>query len=1005
MSISDTSRVRTTDTTSVERTLFISRAGADAGLAAEIGEVLEAHGYTVILQQWDFPNSNFVDRMHRSLANGVRVVALLSLDYLCSDYCSAEWENVLAQGHDPLNQKGRLILLRVGECDPPGLLAGLAYWDLVPILTDRKLLADVVREAVLEDHHHTTPVTGQYWRAPRPITDDKIRHTPNFTGRETELALLAGELSKGSPVVVHGLGGSGKSVLAREYAWRKREHYAVVWWLRAQTENGIIDDLVRLGAVLMRGLDAAKDRRAAAKRVTSTLLTGFAKPVLLIFDNLEDEKLLAAWNRDIRTQVLVTSRTAAWGDDVRKIPLSPWGLNEAIDYLLHESGRADLIGRDAQAIAEKLGFLPLALSHAAAYLKRTKPATARSYLERIEEHLAKVPKGAEYPEAVFATFQEAINTAEIIGAEKEEPLGAAAVLCLGSFFAPEAIPEELFQQEMTLYAEEIRPALRNTATRALDLRSTVVAPQQLETALGALDELSLIDFSTGTRTFTVHRLVQAAARDLLAGADLAWRQTAVAVANAAFPKVEFETWSTCDRLLPHALAALNALADDVGFAPAARLATLCGSYLSERGAFDQAERLFQRALEGSAEAEPLHGLANIYYRQGKYELAESFHERALHIRKQALGAEHPDVARTLNGLADLYYQQWRYAPAEPLFKEALRIWEQVKTGQPDVAYPLTGLALLYREQGKYQQAAPLYQRALRIRRHALTDENPLVAASLNGLAKLYYLQGKYNEAETSYRQAQRIWEKALGDEHPDVAYPRNGLALLYCRQWKCDQAELLFQDAQRIWEKAFGAEHCEVARVLNGLADLYREQGKYNQAEPLYQRALQIWERTAKPEHLLEHPFMAFPVDGLARLYGCQGRNTEAEPLFRRALAIREQALGPDHPDVATSLNGLAELYHDQREYPQAEPLFQRALVIREQALGPDHPDVATSLNGLAKVYRDQRRYAEAEPLFQRALAIREQALGPDHPDVAASLNGLATLYRDQRAYTEAEPL
>ena len=37
--------------------------------------------------------------------------------------------------------------------------------------------------------------------------------------------------------VVKGLGGVGKSVLAREYAWRNRERYHGVWWVRAENEQ------------------------------------------------------------------------------------------------------------------------------------------------------------------------------------------------------------------------------------------------------------------------------------------------------------------------------------------------------------------------------------------------------------------------------------------------------------------------------------------------------------------------------------------------------------------------------------------------------------------------------------------------------------------------------------------------------------------------------------------------------------------------------------------------
>jgi hypothetical protein len=87
--------------------LFISRAGADADFAAVVGEILEAEGYPVILQQWDFANRNFMERMHAALAQGARVIALLSPEYLSSDHCQAEWQNAIAS--DPLNTKSRLI--------------------------------------------------------------------------------------------------------------------------------------------------------------------------------------------------------------------------------------------------------------------------------------------------------------------------------------------------------------------------------------------------------------------------------------------------------------------------------------------------------------------------------------------------------------------------------------------------------------------------------------------------------------------------------------------------------------------------------------------------------------------------------------------------------------------------------------------------------------------------------------------------------------------------------
>jgi TIR domain len=106
---------------------FVSRAGADAPFADRIGRILEDAGHRVVLQQWDFANRNFMERMHEALSCGARVIALLSNEYLASEHCEAEWLNAIAA--DPLNNKARLIVLRVAECTPRGLLTALAYWD------------------------------------------------------------------------------------------------------------------------------------------------------------------------------------------------------------------------------------------------------------------------------------------------------------------------------------------------------------------------------------------------------------------------------------------------------------------------------------------------------------------------------------------------------------------------------------------------------------------------------------------------------------------------------------------------------------------------------------------------------------------------------------------------------------------------------------------------------------------------------------------------------------
>ena len=67
--------------------------------AANVGAILERAGHGVVLQQWDFANRNFMERMDAALSSGARVIALLSNEHLASKHCEAEWLNAIA--NDP----------------------------------------------------------------------------------------------------------------------------------------------------------------------------------------------------------------------------------------------------------------------------------------------------------------------------------------------------------------------------------------------------------------------------------------------------------------------------------------------------------------------------------------------------------------------------------------------------------------------------------------------------------------------------------------------------------------------------------------------------------------------------------------------------------------------------------------------------------------------------------------------------------------------------------------
>lgn len=122
---------------------FISYNGADRQWAEWIGWTLEDAGLSVVVQAWDFrAGENFPLEMQKALTNSKQTLIVLSENFLRADYTQPEWAAVFAR--DPRAEQRALVPVRVGVCNPEGLLLPLIYIDLVGLSEDE------ARTALLE---------------------------------------------------------------------------------------------------------------------------------------------------------------------------------------------------------------------------------------------------------------------------------------------------------------------------------------------------------------------------------------------------------------------------------------------------------------------------------------------------------------------------------------------------------------------------------------------------------------------------------------------------------------------------------------------------------------------------------------------------------------------------------------------------------------------------------------------------------------------------------------
>ena len=758
-----------------------------------------------------------------------------------------------------------------------------------------------------EHHHHypqsPIPTEPKRFTVPYPRND-------YFTGREAILTQLhetlgqTGTAAISQAKAISGLGGVGKTQTAVEYAYRYFEDdpvYDWVLWVNASnlTLASSFGALATDLALPNHRENKLDENIAAVRRWLET-----TDRWLLIFDNVDNPQAVKPFRpKTPKGRILITSRVQRLESlgVAGSIELDTMTETEAQDFLRKRTERESIAPTEPHSIAvlaKTLGYLPLALEQAAAYILAKGVSFAaylRSYETRRLQLLEKEkPQTGDYPDTVATTWT--IN----FEAVQANSAAATDLLRVSAFLAPDNIPYEILILGNDHLGEVLSIALANA------FNDELVLPELLE----ELSRYSLIRLETDDR-YSIHRMVQEVLRDTITLEQRQqWMDRTVAALNATFPSLEFKNWWQCNRLLEHVQA----------------IELLSASQTSELG------RLLNQA-------------GYFLKKQGRYGEAEPLYLKAIDIYQSRLGNDHPHTATGLNNLAGLYLSQGRYAEAEPLYLKALDIRRlQLGENHPDTATSLNNLAELYRSQGRYAEAEPLFIKALDIYQSRLGDDHADTAWSLNNLAGLYCSQGRYAEAEPLFIKALDIRRSHSGNDHPDTASSLNNLAELYRSQRRYAEAEPLYLQSLDIRRSQLGDTHPDTATSLNNLAGLYDSQGRYSKAEPLYLKALDI----RRSQLGQNHPSTASSLNNLALLYYSQRRYAEAEPLFVQALNINRSQLGDTHPSTATSLNNLAALYCSMQRLDEADVLMTQALKILQRHLGSGHPDTIASRQWLA---------------------------------------------------------
>jgi tetratricopeptide (TPR) repeat protein len=773
------------------------------------------------------------------------------------------------------------------------------------------------------------------------------RRPEHFVGREAEIELLQRILAherhasvvQSQQVSIFGLGGIGKTTLVLEYAYRHLDRYpGGVFWVDAEGDPLMrmldLAEVLRAVVPSMRSrLHALPDARDELARLVRLVLQNHDEPLLLVLDNVDGpgwDQLLPAGRVDVlattRDERLTIGRPAV-------LDVLPEGDAKQLAMLLAGPPSSPAEELALGRVLDELGGLAVAVEMAARAVRRW----ARRSWAVYERHLRRGTPALLSRRELHSKYPRSAFTAIALSVDRCRPnTPERRMLEVAAFLAPERMPIEAIQG-----ASAIDPASIEAAE-----------------ALATLKGLGLIGLDEEAGTMSMHRLIQAVVRDRLAPGDQkAWAEAAVLLVDHEFPECsdDVETWPTCARWLPHALAAASH-AKDYGVAREARAQLLAR---------------FAVYLQGRA----------------SYAEAKGYLEQALALHELVYGAGDPRVAAVLRSLGSVLHDLADLGGARASFERALAI--DVATfgpDHPDVARDVNDLGSVLMDQGDLTGARKHLERALAIDEATYGPDDPSVAIRLNNLGALFRDLGDFASARVHLERALAIYIRAYGPDHLTVAIGRTDLGRLLYDLGDLTGAREQFEEALKIDEHTYGCYHPRFALALNNRGRVLRDSGDLAGALSDFKRALAIVEATYGPDH----PDVARDINNLGSVLRDLGDLEGARESFARVLKIAEATYGPDHPAVAIGCNNLGSVLQALGDLPGARDQLERALGIAQVTYGPDHPVVASIVNNLGRVLQALGDLPGAWQQIERAVAIATKALGPTHPSVQIFSRNLA---------------
>lgn len=851
-----------------------------------------------------------------------------------------------------------------------------------------------------------------------------LPHKTNFINRKELIQCIHQKFKNKDDiniVVLTGIGGAGKTTLARQYALS--QNASIVWELNAETFKSFVESLEQFATSatqtqteknevkIILNTKNDKERMKELIRFTEKKLKE-QRSWFLIFDNVEQFTVIKSfflcdakiWKKG---KILITTRNIYFKNNIHLNP------NNFIDVqALSNKEKFDLFTKIAPLIdrndkektvkfLKKIPSFPLDVSVAAHYIKNTQ-TPCQNYLEKVHANQGDVQKKflvtvSEYPQTRYDIV--AITTQKII---KECPKFAELLLLI-SMLDSQDIPLNLLR----LYHDKavIDDFMYNLKKHSLITKQSISSKKSV-------------------LTFSIHREIQKiflryVHEVILKGKDKKELFNKIIALLETYTKltIEMGNISNIRILLRHLKVLIDCPYLDQS--NKAIIKILVGKIYYHVGSTYKAQSYLDPVLTNLCQRYPdrnnlyipaaMVQLGMISREMGNFKKSQKFLEASIKIYNKffrnnydeiawayfQLGRTHIDLSNCESGqfciqkgidiyikyygpmcqklswgylyFGDIYRDLGNYKKSEYFYRKSLLIYKKNHVSNYiEVANLLTRIADVLKSMGQFSEAKKLFKASYRIYQSQCPENFNRISLNLTRLGDIYRSIGCCHMAQNKIEQSLKISEKYYGENHIKTAWRELFIGILLLDEGKFDKALFVLEKVLKMHVNKFGAQHKKIFWIESYIANAHKYLGNFTQSATLFEKVLQAYEKYYGAQHIETARILC----DFGHFYLMISNSDKSESMIKKALSIFQENT---HPDSYLCLEYLADLYYKQsaslhlRNKQHAYKLKKQSLDSLKQAL-----DIAT-----AHFPKDSKHIARLKAKFREytALYLSEKAV------------------------------